>query len=254
MSGMFIFLLIVIVGIAAFLFRPRKEAQAVRSRRSSSNKKRKVRDNKHISALKEDDFDDEPDSSAALMPEKQVVSEQNINPGDDDIISVRYNVNGYKKNTGEAQAPAVASSATVAFYLLADKALPYQGYDLLQALLSAGLRFGSKQIFHYYENRKISGREIFSCASIEKPGTFDIQHMGGTTCKGLVLFLKVQQSSKQSLSDFEFLLDTLRVLHETLGGEVCDQAGTPVTQKMLNATREFIDASSNVKEHTCVTD
>ncbi len=254
MSGMFIFLLIVIVGIAAFLFRPRKDAQAVISRRSSVHKKRKVKDNKYTPELKDEIVDDELDSSDVLVPKKQMAAEQNMDSVDDDIISVRYNVNGYKKSEEAPATANVTSSATVAFYLLADKALPYQGYDLLQALLSSGLRFGSKQIFHYYENRKISGREIFSCASIEKPGTFDIKHMGGTTCKGLVLFLKIQQASKQSLSDFEFLLDTLHTLHDILGGEVCDQSGSPVTKKMLNATREFIDASSNVKEHTCIAD
>ena len=155
----------------------------------------------------------------------------------DDIISVRYNVAGQEPE--HVIAPKAATKV-VSFYLLAEKNKPYQGYELLQALLGAGLRFGKQQIFHYTPKQENSGAGLFSCASIEQPGTFDIQHMGGCTCKGLVLFFTATAGATNSLESFEAMLDSLHSLHEALGGDVYDQSGMTVTENMLQDVRNFI--------------
>ena len=76
--------------------------------------------------------------------------------------------------------------------LMADVERPYRGYELLQALLSAGLRYdGRQKIFHRYAQPNGRGRCLFSLASVQSPGVFDMDTMGGYSCPGLVVFFPV---------------------------------------------------------------
>lgn len=99
----------------------------------------------------------------------------------------------------------------------ADK--PYAGYELLQALLSCGMRFGSMNIFHRHQKKTGAGPILFSLASCTQEGTFDLAQMGAFSCKGLVLFMKPKILTNPT-KVFELMLETADELISDLGGKV----------------------------------
>jgi len=110
----------------------------------------------------------------------------------------------------------------IILHIVAPPNRSYKGYELLQALLSAGLRFGEKKIFHRHETKNGRGPILFSLASMEKPGTFDMQKMGAYECKGLIMFMELNSQVDQQLA-FDVMFETLKQLVEDLGGEVWDE-------------------------------
>lgn len=116
----------------------------------------------------------------------------------------------------------------VILYLMAPEEHDYNGYELLQALLASGLRYGEKGIFHRHEMKTGRGHVLFSLASVNKPGTFELSKMGSFSCPGLVLFLLLKRVLDPMMA-FDSMLETARQLSEDLGGEVWDQ-----DRKLLN--------------------
>ena len=130
-------------------------------------------------------------------------------------------------------------SPIITMMLFAPKDRPYGGYELLQALLSNGLRYGDQQIFHYYQSQQPDSGVLFSCASVVKPGTFDLPNMGGFSTPGLVLFFDAQ-AVKDPKHAFDQLLQTVDGMVDDLGGEVCDSHRKPFTkQSLLTVHREL---------------
>lgn len=111
----------------------------------------------------------------------------------------------------------------VLLYLMAPANQPYNGYELLQALLSAGLRYGKMQIFHRHEQKTGRGDVLFSLASATSPGTFELPKMGAFSCTGLVLFFEAAKV-KDPKKAFEIMIDTASQLAEDLGGDILDDA------------------------------
>src|SRR3990167_6942283 len=62
----------------------------------------------------------------------------------------------------------------ISLHVMAPREYPYNGYELLQALLTNGLRYGDRNIFHRHETKTGRGRVLFSLASVNKPGTFEL--------------------------------------------------------------------------------
>lgn len=109
-----------------------------------------------------------------------------------------------------------------AIHIMAKPGHQFMGYELHQALVSAGLRFGEMDIYHYSEDQEI----LFSVAQATQPGTFDLDDIGGLVCQGLTLFVEFGQDDHYRLTK---LIDTCRDLAQDLDGEV-----------RLNQTRELI--------------
>ena len=127
-----------------------------------------------------------------------------------------------------------APSPLVVFHAMAGQGSAYQGYDLLQAMLSINLRFGERKIFHRYDSNAITGRGniLFSVASINKPGTFDLPKMGEFSCDGLVFFLQLDLVS----TPVESLLgmhEAASTLIEGLGGYLADERHTPLSEEVF---------------------
>lgn len=126
----------------------------------------------------------------------------------------------HEMDMGSAMRAPVETSGVIVVHLKAEGDRLYQGYELLQALLSAGLRFGKHQIFHYHlpdEDEKSGERTVFSMASMQKPGTFDIDVMGGCRCPGLTFFMSLK-GKVDPLRDFQLMMDAAGSLLEDLGG------------------------------------
>lgn len=112
----------------------------------------------------------------------------------------------------------------------------YAGYELLQALLAAGLRHGKMNIFHRHEQLNGRGEILFSVASMTEPGIFELNKMGGFSCTGLTLFMRLT-SLKDPMQTFELLLDTAKQLLEDLGGILRDESHELLTEAKIKEWR-----------------
>lgn len=118
----------------------------------------------------------------------------------------------------------------IVLYLLAPEDKPYSGYELLQALLSTGFRYGDKKIFHYMRSDCNNGKALFSLASMQAPGIFDLPQMGGFVTKGLALFLE-SEFVNDSKTAFAIMMQVIEELLDGIGGTVLDADRQPLTQE-----------------------
>ncbi len=125
----------------------------------------------------------------------------------------------------------------IVLHLMAPAKMPYSGYELLQALLANGMRFGKMNIFHRHESKNGQGCVLFSLASANKPGTFDLPNMGGYSCPGLTLFMSVDGLS-DPLHAFDVMLDTAQQLRDDLGGDLWDINHQPLNSDKIDLLRK----------------
>lgn len=137
----------------------------------------------------------------------------------------------------QEQAPRPVDLITL--YLIAPPQKNYRGYELLQSLLSAGLRFGAMKIFHRYQDKNGKGPVWFSLAQIANPGTFEMSKMGGFNTPGLVLFLQLNGKSDHEQA-FEEMILTARELQEELGGDLLDSGRKKLTMDKVNEYRNIV--------------
>lgn len=128
------------------------------------------------------------------------------------------------------------SAPMIAIHMMALKERAYIGYELLQALLAAGLRYGDHNIFHRHEHKNGQGLALFHLASVNAPGTFELTKMGAFSCPGLSFFMQLN-SQRDNLQSFELMLDTANELLEGLGGELRDEHYKPLTMDKITEYR-----------------
>lgn len=184
---------------------------------------------------------------------KEVIADQLKNDDDNvtEIISQRPDP---LMNSSYVEAPLVvekpvtqqAADHIVAVYLLSKNDETFSGYELLQALLSAGLRYGDQKIFHRHEHKDGRGRVLFHCASASAPGTFDLTKMGSFSGKGICLFFSSSEVD-EPLMALDCLMETLDQLVDDLGGEVLDEKRATFTQEKLYAHHKQLRALENNK-------
>lgn len=136
---------------------------------------------------------------------------------------------------------ALQSNCVIALYLMADENTPFLGYELLQVLLSAGLRYGDHRIFHRHVNKDGRGAVLFHCASAKAPGTFDLTKMGSTMCEGLSFFFSADDV-EDPVAAFDCLLETVDQLVEDLGGTVLDANRNRLTTETMLQMRDQLRA------------
>ena len=132
------------------------------------------------------------------------------------------------------------SENIISFFVLPPKGQPFAGYELLQSILSRGLRFGQDKIFHRHVNPNGTGEELFHLAAATKEGVFDLPNMGAYSCPGLICYFYLDecQSPKQAL---DVMHETVEGLAKDLGGEVLDQIKRPLTNETLGLIRQHIE-------------
>lgn len=128
--------------------------------------------------------------------------------------------------------------------LMAEKNQPYNGYELLQTLMSDGFHFGKMNIFHRHERMNGGGDILFSLASAEEPGSFDLQRMGDFSCNGLTLFMQLD-GQKNITKTFEIMLDAARQLADDLGGKLWDDRYQLLDQSSIKRWQERIKRYEN---------
>ena len=138
-----------------------------------------------------------------------------------------------------APPPAALPLEREILFLRAPQGRPYSGYELLQCLLTCGLRFGENNIFHRYEHHPDGQVVLFSVAAATKNGELKPSDMGDFNCPGLSLFITLNNHVYPSVN-FELMLDTARQLMEDLGGVLLDENQAPLIPEKIQQIREKI--------------
>lgn len=133
-------------------------------------------------------------------------------------------------------APKISNQELIIMRLIASKDRPYSGYELLQALLSNGFRFGNMNIFHRHEQPNGEGPILFSLTRASEPGTFDIYDMGSCTCSGLTMFMRIADH-EEPMQVFDTMLNMAKQLADDLGGEIWDERNLALNQSIIERWR-----------------
>jgi cell division protein ZipA len=140
----------------------------------------------------------------------------------------------------ERPAPAVEpsrkppSQKIIAVRVVAAAGAQIAGERLLEALHADGFTFGRYQIFHRLDD---TGRPLVSLASLKEPGTFDPATMPGAQFRGIALFA-VMPGPLPGVRAFDELIVTARALAATLGGQLQDERGAPLSLQRIGQLRE----------------
>lgn len=114
-------------------------------------------------------------------------------------------------------------------FLLAKENRSLAGYELLQTVLAAGLRFGEGHLFHRHQHPNGQGPVLCSLASATATGVFDLQNIGAFSVRGLCLFMQSSGNSTIDTERFTIMLETAKQLSEDLDTHLLDEKQRPLT-------------------------
>ncbi len=112
-------------------------------------------------------------------------------------------------------------------FLLAKDDRQLAGYELLQTILAAGLRFGDGQLFHRHQHINGQGPIVCSLATATESGVFDLQNMGAFSVRGLCLFMEASGSPSIDAERLTIMLETAKQLSEGLDTHLLDDEQKP---------------------------
>jgi len=105
----------------------------------------------------------------------------------------------------------------------------FAGYELLQTLLTCGLRFGDGGLFHRHQHSTGQGPVLFSLAAATATGMFDLQNIGAMSVKGLCMFMELSHNPTIDQERFELFIKTAQNLATELNANLLDDR-----QKLIN--------------------
>lgn len=187
------------------------------------------------------DSAEEPASEIDLLADESLEEEPDQHYRyKDDIVSEA------KSDEIEPQEQPISRNGLITLYLHAEQDHDYSGYELLQALLSAHLRYGKMNIFHRHNLKNGTGDLLFSVASLVEPGHFNLDNIGAFSTPGLVLFFQANQV-KEPVKVFELMLATADRIADDLGGVIHDHTDHPLTADRIQSLREH---ANQFESHT----
>lgn len=134
--------------------------------------------------------------------------------------------------------PPEATRRILALRMVAPHAERFPGRTLRLALAAEGFVLGRFSIFHKPDEQN---RALLSAASLNRPGSFDLETMDSQRYGGLTLFT-VLPGPRTAQQVFEDLLQTARNLNERLAGGLQDERGAPLTALRIQSIREGLRA------------
>ena len=164
-----------------------------------------------------------------------VVSRGNsVASSDDSLAEEKLNNHAVDVNNHDAKKTVnkAEQDCFISLYLQAPGNTSFVGYELLQAILSAGFRYGEHSIFHYFEGKSVMCNSLFSLSSAISPGTFDLPNMGSYTTKALSFILNASVH-EDPLAVFDKMLNVAGQLRESLGGELLTSDCTPLDKEQV---------------------
>ena len=132
--------------------------------------------------------------------------------------------------------PPEESRRILALRLVAPHAERFAGRTVRLALAAEGFLLGRFAIFHKPDE---SNHALLSAASLNRPGSFDLETMDSQRYGGLTLFA-VLPGRRTPQQVFEDLLTAARNLNERLEGGLQDERGAPLTALRVQSIRESL--------------
>lgn len=136
---------------------------------------------------------------------------------------------------------------TLMISVLAKPGRQFASYELLQAILAAGFKFGDMNLFHHYQQTADGETKLFSLAAATKSGEFDMDQMGDFACKGLILFMQLNENRNRTMNPqkvFNLMLRTAERLCDDLDGDLHADIHTPWNQKVYTQYQNIITESA----------
>jgi cell division protein ZipA len=138
----------------------------------------------------------------------------------------------------------VAASVTQPTEVLVINVMARDGYsfdgdDLLQVLITAGLKFGGMNIFHHHLDSNTKGPVLYSVANVLNPGTFDLNNMSDFSTLGVSFFLALP-TSINNLDAFETMLSVAKKIKDGLDGELRDDQMNLMTPQTIEHYRQRV--------------
>ncbi|KTD07394.1 cell division protein ZipA C-terminal FtsZ-binding domain-containing protein [Legionella jamestowniensis] len=137
------------------------------------------------------------------------------------------------------------SGKSLMMFLLAKENRQLAGYELLQTVLSAGLRFGEGQLFHRHQYANGQGPVLCSLAAATANGVFDLQNIGAFSVRGLCLFMQSSGSPTIDAERFGIMYDTAKQLCEGLDTYLLDDQRQPLTEASLARYYRILNLSES---------
>lgn len=130
---------------------------------------------------------------------------------------------------------------TIMMFLLAKENRQFAGYELLQTVLAAGLRFGEGNLFHRHQFSNGDGAILCSLAAATATGTFDLQNIGAFSVRGLCLYMQSTTNPGINAERFSVMLDTARQLSDGLDAYLLDDQRRPLTEQRLEHYHQILE-------------
>jgi cell division protein ZipA len=138
-----------------------------------------------------------------------------------------------KREINEERSTAKVSPSTVMMFLLAKEKRQFAGYELLQTVLAAGLRFGEGNLFHRHQFANGQGPVLCSLAAATPTGVFDLQNIGAFSVRGLCLFMQASRNPGIDQERFSIMLETARQLSEGMDAYLLDDQRQPLIEERI---------------------
>lgn len=122
---------------------------------------------------------------------------------------------------------------SVMMFLLAKENRHLAGYELLQTVLAAGLRFGEGHLFHRHQHANGQGPVLCSLAAATASGVFDLQNIGAFSVRGLCLFMQTSGNSTIDAERFAIMYETAKQLSDGLDTHLLDDQRRPINNDSL---------------------
>ena len=152
-------------------------------------------------------------------------------------------------SAGKAE-PSVASSASaeliIVLTIVASDGERLSGKVLGEALVQVGMEHGDMGLFHAYETQPSASTDPrakriarFSLANAVSPGTLAPSTLAQLQTPGFALFMRLPGPSRPT-ETFQTMLSVGMELAERLGGVLCDETHSALTQQVIGHLQEKI--------------
>ena len=178
-------------------------------------------------------------SADTVVVEGTGVADEKLSHTDSYLVEVQQETESSSSSAVRQQASVAQPAEVLVCNVMAREGSELHGDDLLEALITSGLKFGDMNIFHKRFRGTNNGPVIFSVANILNPGAFDPNAMADLRTIGVSLFLALPSPIK-NLEAFEQMLDAAIRLKDSLDGELKDDHRNVMTAQTIEHYRQRI--------------
>ncbi len=139
-------------------------------------------------------------------------------------------------------------ASSLMMFLLAKENRQLAGYELLQTVLAAGLRFGDGHLFHRHQYPNGQGPVLCSLAAATATGVFDLQNIGAFSVHGLCLFMQASGNPTIDAERFAIMLDTAKQLSEGLDTHLLDDRRQLLTDASVQRYYRLLNLTDDCEQ------